>query len=96
MTEEKGASQDLRLDIERIQREAAQEIANIKINADTKVSGLTAKLSFLDSELSDRNVQIDELHDERSSIRTLTKIQLSLLKSRIVKRYKKIVERQKN
>ena len=96
LNKEKALSENLRSDIVRIQKEALDEIAAIETKSNTKIFGLNTRLDFMERELSDRNDQIERLDEERASIRKLTKIQLSILKSRIVKRYKKILGKTKD
>mmetsp|Transcript_16513 Transcript_16513/g.20185 ORF Transcript_16513/g.20185 Transcript_16513/m.20185 type:complete len:377 (-) Transcript_16513:181-1311(-) len=49
---------------------------------------------FHQLEIEDRNNQIESLHQERSKIRTLLKLQLSIVKSRVAKRYRKFFSRE--
>lgn len=91
--EEKQSSDKLRLDLSKIQKDAAEEIQSIKQKSTIEMMTVKNELNFHKKELEDRNSQIEELYKERSRIRSLAKIQLRLVKSRIKKRFKKIFKR---
>ena len=55
---------------------------------------LEKEIIFHQLEIEDRNNQIESLHQERSKIRTLLKLQLSIVKSRVAKRYRKFFSRE--
>lgn len=93
LMDEKQHSEQLLMEIRKIQKESAEEIQSIKHKADVDLGTMRKDLALQKNELADRNEQIEELHKERSRVRTLAKIQLGLVKTRIAKRYRKIFRR---
>ena len=72
---------------------ALDNVQSIRQEKEQELGKKNQEVTFVKSELEDRNEQIEKLQDERASIRKLTKIQLSILKSRVVKRYRGIMSR---
>ena len=81
------------INISRIQMQASTDLATAKQNFEGRLNVLEKDLLFHKVELQDRNNQIEDLHKERTRVRTLTRIQFGLIKSRVKKRLEKVVKR---
>ena len=95
LNEEKKKGEKLREEISRVQRQASEELIVAKQKANMELLAVKQDLTFHQAELNDRNNQIDELYEERSRVRSLTRLQFGLLKSRVVNKYRKIFRREK-
>ena len=93
LMDEKQHSEQLLFEISKIQKESAEKIQSIKHKAKVDLDTMNNDLNLHKDELADRNEQIEDLHKERTRVRTLAKIQLGLVKTRIAKRYRKIFRR---
>jgi len=86
-------NEELREEYNRMSRQAAADMTLVKKQHVEETSALQKEILFHRMEVDDRNRQIEELHNERSKVRTLAGIQFNLVKSRIKNRYKKIFKR---
>ena len=92
LKDEQITSENLRSDLTTLETEKANLLAKTVL-VESELQIVEKDLIFHKIELDDRNSQIEVLEDERSSVRTLMKIQYALIKSRIVKRYKKLLRK---
>jgi hypothetical protein len=93
LTDAKEKVKELNTEIIRVEKVALDNVQSIRQEKEQELGKKNQEVAFVKSELGDRNEQIEKLQDERASIRKLTKIQLSILKSRVVKRYRGIMSR---
>lgn len=79
-------SEQLMQDLEKAKRELTAELIAFKEKTRKELDALQSTLGSRESDIKARDLTIDTLHTERSSLRKLLRIQGSLVKKRIQKR----------